>query len=84
MKRKFLTRAILLLYIVCIVLTNTVTVSAVEGTSYTYTLSTDQSKYIPTMDAYLPAGTYLSELGLSSPEDLFLHGRDLYMADSGN
>lgn len=84
MKRKFLTRAILLLYIVCIVLTNTVTVSAVEGTSYTYTLSTDQSKYIPTMDAYLPAGTYLSEIGLNSPEDMFLHGRDLYIADSGN
>lgn len=84
MKRKFLTRAVLLLCVVCIVLAYAITVSAVEGTSYTYTLSTDQSKYIPTMDAYLPAGTYLSEIGLSSPEDMFLHGRDLYIADAGN
>ena len=36
------------------------------------------------MDAYLPAGIYLLEAGLNSPEDLFLCGRELYIADTGN
>lgn len=84
MKRKLLTRALLCVCVMCILLVNAIAVDAVEGTSFTYTLSTDQSKFIPTMDAYLPAGTYLSNIGLSSPEDMFLHGRDLYIADSGN
>lgn len=84
MKRKILTSILLCLSVICVFLTNALPAYAVEGTSYTYTLSVDQSKYIPTMDAYLPAGTYLSNIGLSSPEDIFLHGRNLYIADSGN
>lgn len=84
MKRKLVTIVLACMCVMCIFLGNISPVYAVEGTSYTYTLSTDQSKYIPTMDAYLPAGTYLSDIGLNSPEDMFLHGKDLYIADSGN
>lgn len=57
---------------------------AIEGTSYTQTVSADQSMYIPTMDAYLPAGTYLEYAGMNNPEDMFLRDRELYIADSGN
>ena len=57
---------------------------AVEGTTYTYTISADRTDLIHTMDAYLPAGVFLSEAGLSSPEDMFLQGDKLYIADTGN
>lgn len=84
MNRKRITRIFLLLFAVCMILTNVTPAYAIEGTSYTYTISADQAKYLQTMDAYLPAGTYLSNIGLSSPEDMFLCGRELYIADTGN
>lgn len=59
-------------------------VVAMEGTSYTYTLSRDRRQLIPTLDAYLPAGIYLSDIGLNAPEDMFLSGETIYIADSGN
>ena len=62
MKKKLLG---ILIWIVCLIMAYAVPVSAIEGTSYTYTISADQSKYIPTLDAYLPAGVYLSGIGLS-------------------
>ena len=81
MKKKLLG---ILIWIVCLIMAYAVPVSAIEGTSYTYTISADQSKYIPTLDAYLPAGVYLSGIGLSSPEDMFMLDRQLYIADTGN
>ena len=58
-------------------------VKADQATSYTYTLD-DKGEYIRTQDAYLPDRT-LSELGLSSPSDLFIDANDLmYIADTGN
>ena len=84
MKRKRLKEAMLCICMLCVLISAALPAYAVEGTTYTYTLSMDRSKLITTMDAYLPAGTYLSEIGLSSPEDLFLKGRDLYIADTGN
>ena len=84
MKRKRLTAALLCICLLFVFLLNALPAHAVEGTSYTYTLSADRSDFIPTMDAYLPAGVYLLEAGLNSPEDLFLCGRELYIADTGN
>lgn len=84
MKRKFLGRFLLCACVCCLILSISMSAYAIEGTSYTYTISSDYNKMIPTMDAYLPAGTYLSDIGLSSPEDMFLHERDLYIADTGN
>lgn len=84
MKRKRATAALLCICLLCVFLLSALPASAVEGTSYTYTLSADRSDFIPTMDAYLPAGVFLSEAGLSSPEDLFLCGQKLYIADTGN
>ncbi len=84
MKRKRLKEAMLCVCVLCVLVSAALPAHAVEGTTYTYTLSIDRSKLIPTMDAYLPAGTYLSDIGLNSPEDLFLDGRDLYIADTGN
>lgn len=68
----------------CVLLAGIQPARAIEGTSYTYTMSADWSQMIRTMDAYLPAGAYLSDAGLSSPEDIFLSGDELYIADSGN
>lgn len=83
MKKRFL-RFLLCLCIVCLLLPNITTAFAIEGTSDTYTISSDSSIYIPTMDAYYPAGIYLAEVGMSSPEDMFLVDKTLYIADSGN
>lgn len=84
MKRKRLYAAALCFFLFCVLISMTLPAHAVEGTTYTYTLSSDQTKLIPTMDAFLPAGIYLSEIELNSPEDLFLFGKDLYIADTGN
>ena len=65
MKRKRATAALLCVCLLCVFLLSALPASAVEGTSYTYTLSADRSDFIPTMDAYLPAGVFLSEAGLS-------------------
>ena len=58
--------------------------SAIESTAYTYTLALDWNGYIRTQDGYLPGGTYLSDIGLSAPEDLYYRDGALYIADSGN
>ena len=58
--------------------------SAIESTAYTYTLAIDWNGYIRTQDGYLPGGTYLSDIGLSAPEDLYYRDGALYIADSGN
>ncbi|MDR0897914.1 MAG: YIP1 family protein [Oscillospiraceae bacterium] len=56
---------------------------AVESTTYSYTLSIYYD-YIRTQDAYTPGGVMLRELELKSPEDLFLIGQTMYIADTGN
>ncbi len=59
------------------------TVSASENTTYTYTVSVNGS-WIRTQDAYMPGNIYLRDLGLSTPEDLFIVGKTIYIADTGN
>ncbi|MCK9526722.1 MAG: hypothetical protein M0R49_12460, partial [Limnochordia bacterium] len=56
---------------------------ALESTAYTYTLSTDYL-IVRTQDAYVPGSVLLREIGLRSPEDLVIVGRDMYIADAGN
>lgn len=72
-----------LLAIVCLVLESPMTARANQATSYTY--AADEDKYWErTQDAYLPDKT-VTELGLSSPEDLFIDEENmLYIADTGN
>ena len=58
-------------------------VSASQATSYTYAADED-SNWERTQDAYLPDKT-ITELGLSSPEDLFIDENNmLYREDTGN
>lgn len=58
-------------------------VSASQATSYTYASDEDMN-WERTQDAYLPDKT-VTELGLSSPEDLFIDENNmLYIADTGN
>lgn len=57
--------------------------AAGENTTYTYTLSADD-EWIRTQDAYLPGKIYLKGAGLSQPQDLFLRGGEIYIADTGN
>lgn len=58
-------------------------ISANQATSYTYAVDED-GNLERTQDAYLPDKT-ITELGLSSPEDLFIDDENmLYIADTGN
>lgn len=58
-------------------------VYANQATSYTYASDEDMN-WERTQDAYLPDKT-ITELGLSSPEDLFIDEDNmLYIADTGN
>lgn len=59
------------------------TVSASENTTYTYTISVNND-WIRTQDAYMPGNIYMRNLGLSTPEDLFIVGKTMYVADTGN
>lgn len=60
-----------------------VTAYAGENTTYTYTISTNKG-WIRTQDAYMPGNTYLRNLGLSKPEDIFIRNQVMYVADAGN
>ena len=53
-----------------------------QSTNYTYTYSINGKVEI-SQDAYLPAAVYL-DLGLSAPQDLYVSGDLLYIADRGN
>lgn len=57
--------------------------AAIEGTSYSYTISVDGS-WIRTQDTYMPGAILLRDAGLNQPEDLFLFGSTVYVADGGN
>lgn len=72
------------LIVLCmLVVFGSLSVSASENTTYTYTVSTDE-KWIQTQDAYLPGNIYLKNLGLQSPEDIFIKNGCIYVADTGN
>lgn len=76
-------RGLFLLAVVCLALQFPVRASANQATSYTY--AADENGYwVRTQDAYLPDKT-ITQLGLSSPEDLFIDENNmLYIADTGN
>lgn len=58
-------------------------VSATSATTYTVTIDRKRN-FVVTQDAYLPDQTILN-LGLDSPQDLFISDGDLlYIADTGN
>ncbi len=54
-----------------------------SSTTYNYTISVD-GDWIRTQDAYVPGAIYLRDMGLSSPEDIFIKDDIIYVADSGN
>ncbi|MDF2540613.1 MAG: hypothetical protein K0S47_331 [Herbinix sp.] len=61
----------------------TLSASASQATSYTYTMD-DKGYWTRTQDAYLPDKT-ITDLGLASADDLFIDkDNKLYIADSGN
>lgn len=80
MFRKFLIFAVSFLLVFGI---SAVSVSASENTTYTYTISVD-NEWIRTQDAYMPGEVLFSGYGLSQPNDIFVLGRKLYVADTGN
>lgn len=53
-----------------------------QSTSYTYTFSINGEVEV-SQDAYLPAAVYL-DLGLKDPQDLYIAGEKMYIADKGN
>ena len=61
----------------------TITASAGENTTYTYTVSTEND-WVRTQDAYLPGNIYLNNSGLNMPEDIFVLDKTIYAADTGN
>lgn len=58
-------------------------VSAMESTSYTYTIA-PEGYYIRTQDAYIPGEVFMKDIGLNKPEDLFIKDGNLFIADTGN
>lgn len=58
-------------------------VSASENTTYTYAISV-KGDWIRTQDAYMPGNVYLRQAGLKVPEDVFIVGKTMYIADTGN
>lgn len=72
-----------ILAIVLLFVCGAVTVSASENTTYTYTISVNDS-WIRTQDAYMPGTIYMRNLGLSNPEDMFMVGKTIYVTDTDN
>ena len=82
--RKKRRKILLLVVLFCIVFqTNAGTALAAEGTTYTYTISVDD-EFIRTQEAYLVSTVYLQRNGLVQPDDLYVYGDEIYIADTGN
>lgn len=56
---------------------------ASQGTTYTYTISVD-GDWIRTQDAYLVSTVLMKEYELNQPNDIYVYGNDIYIADTGN
>ena len=56
---------------------------ASQGTTYTYTISVD-GDWIRTQEAYLVSTVLMQDQELSQPNDVFVLGKELYIADTGN
>jgi tetratricopeptide (TPR) repeat protein len=82
--RKYLRRGICFILLLYFVFELAPSARAIESTAYTYTRSADSFGYIRTQDAYMPGGTYLAEIGLNAPEDIYYKNGAIYIADSGN
>lgn len=83
MSKRVFKKVFVLLAAVCITLSMSLSVSARDATSYTYTLS-ERGEWELIQDAYMPAGTLLQDEGLNVPEDIFCYNGSLYIADTGN
>ncbi len=79
MRKKLAVLLAFCLLLVC----GAMTVSASESTTYTYTISVNDS-WIRTQDAYMPGNIYMRNLGLNVPEDVCVVGKTVYVADTGN
>lgn len=73
----------ILLAICLLFVCGSMVVSASENTTYTYAISV-KGDWIRTQDAYMPGNVYLRQDGLSVPEDIFIVGKTMYLADTGN
>lgn len=69
--------------LVCMLVMGTLTASALDNTTYTYTVSVDD-EWVRTQDAYIPAAIYAKDMGLSHPGDIFYIGGLLYISDTDN
>lgn len=69
--------------VLCAFLLFSLNAAASQGTTYTYTISVD-GDYIRTQEAYIASAVYLRDAGLRQPNDIFVFGRSLYIADTGN
>ncbi len=79
---KGLVAALLALFVLLIPNSTMYASNNTQSTSYTYTFSINGEIEI-SQDAYLPAALYL-DLGLSDPQDLYIAGDRMYIADKGN
>ena len=76
-------RKYLIVLICFLLLFPCIAVGAAQSTAYTYTISVD-GNWIRTQDAYISSRIYLKNAGLSNPQDLFIFGDMIYVADTGN
>lgn len=81
MKKKIIT--VFLITVLLVTFICPVAVNARSSTAYNYTISVD-GEWIRTQDAYVPGAVILRDLGLNRPEDIFIKGDDIYIADAGN
>lgn len=81
--RKGLRCLLLLVLVFCTVISGGLNASALDNTTYTYTVSVDD-EWVRTQDAYIPAAIYAKEIGLTQPGDLFYTDGKLYISDTGN
>lgn len=78
--KKIFAAAFSLILLVCAFSVN---VFASENTAYTYSISVND-EWIRTQDAYMASEIIFKDYDLSQPMDIFIKGRSLYAADSGN
>lgn len=80
-KRKW-SRFLAVLFFLGYLFSVTTPVMAGNTSAYTYVISSGEWKR--SQDAYIPNQVLMQNTGLKQPEDIFISGENLYVADTGN
>lgn len=83
MKKRLFSCLLSLVLVFSVIFTLSPAAHAENSTAYTY-VKLASGEWMRTQDAYIPNNVQMQNQNLYQPEDMFIHGGKIYIADTGN